>query len=371
MQLTTPSSENLIQITEISKLESEELEKLNSYQELVKDAEIALKNSTDLKVLESLIAQIQDSFSKLSINNQNLYLSSLNILKNRVQELSEIKNSIQNHAEELKQATSVDDINTLQQEAKEVQNLIAFVDNEPLKEKFISDYQNTLKILNDITPPVIEGITDQEIAIQPVNISILDETITNVLLNDEPFDPNQSISDNGDYILEVADQAFNKTIITFQVNIPSNELVSELDSSLDFTLPLKKGYITQNYKGSLHMGVDFSSDDKSEKIYPIAQGEVIYVGTDNYGANIVKIKHEINNQIIYSTYGHMKEVYFQEGQIVSNQDLLGIMGSTGKSSGEHLHLEMSTCDYTENCDYSTYKMNILDPFEFIPYKPKW
>ena len=139
-----------------------------------------------------------------------------------------------------------------------------------------------------------------------------------------------------------------------------------------FRLPMNKGYLTQGYSGKNgHMGVDFGSSNKSEEIYPVASGQVIYVGKDSYGANVVKIVHNVNGTLIFSTYAHMRAVYLKKGQIVTTSTLLGLMGSTGWSTGPHLHLEMTTCDWTYNCTYATYKNSLVNPLSYIPYATRW
>lgn len=139
-----------------------------------------------------------------------------------------------------------------------------------------------------------------------------------------------------------------------------------------FRIPMDHGYLTQGFSGKNgHMGVDFGSTNKSEPIYPVANGLVIYVGVDSYGANVVKIVHNVNGQLIFSTYAHMRAVYFSKGQTVTTADMLGLMGSTGWSTGPHLHLEMTTCDWTYNCTYKTYKNSLVNPYSYIPNVSRW
>lgn len=139
-----------------------------------------------------------------------------------------------------------------------------------------------------------------------------------------------------------------------------------------FRIPMDKGYLTQGFSGKGgHMGVDFGSSNKSQPIYPVANGLVIYVGRDSYGANVVKIVHNVNGQLLFSTYAHMRAVYFYKGQTVTTADCLGLMGSTGWSTGPHLHLEMTTCDWTYNCTYATYKNSLVNPYSYIPYATRW
>ena len=139
-----------------------------------------------------------------------------------------------------------------------------------------------------------------------------------------------------------------------------------------FRIPMDHGYVTQGYVGRYgHMGIDLSSNNKSEPIYPIANGLVIYVGQDKYGANVVKIVHNVNGKLVFSTYAHMRTVYLRKNQTVTTNTRLGLMGSTGWSTGPHLHLEMTTCDWTYNCTYNTYLNSLINPWNYVPKVSRW
>ena len=154
--------------------------------------------------------------------------------------------------------------------------------------------------------------------------------------------------------------------------VTSSGTATNIIGANGFRVPMDHGYLTQGYYGKGgHMGIDLGSSNKSEPIYPVANGLVIYVGRDSYGAHVVKIVHNVNGSLLFSTYAHMREVYFKKNQTVTTGDMLGLMGSTGNSTGPHLHLEMTTCDWTYNCTYSTYKNSLVNPFSYIPKVTKW
>lgn len=109
------------------------------------------------------------------------------------------------------------------------------------------------------------------------------------------------------------------------------------------TLPYKKGFRkTQGYSEK-HTGVDLVGEDKY--IYAIVGGIIDYVGWENpnnkeQGFGLyVRIK---GTDGLYYYYGHLNWVYesLYIGKEVTQGDLLGLEGSTGKSTGSHLHLEI-------------------------------
>ncbi len=90
-----------------------------------------------------------------------------------------------------------------------------------------------------------------------------------------------------------------------------------------------------------HTGIDVDGD-KTDPIYAADDGVVIKVGggwSGGYG-NHVKIDH--GNGVI-TLYAHMSTVSVSPGQTVQKGEVLGMMGTTGRSTGVHLHFEvMST-----------------------------
>ena len=146
-------------------------------------------------------------------------------------------------------------------------------------------------------------------------------------------------------------------------------------STNGFYRPMEYGYITQGYGGyGGHLGVDLSSSNKSIPIYPIASGVVFFKGYDSYGALVVKIKHNYNGKYIYSTYAHMRSFgNISKGQYVSPNTKIGNMGSTGYSTGPHLHLEITTCDWNPGggCTWRKYQRSTINPFSLINIPSRW
>lgn len=109
-----------------------------------------------------------------------------------------------------------------------------------------------------------------------------------------------------------------------------------------------KGIITATFPkypdGTTHSGIDIAGND-GLKIRSSGIGHVIYVGTDissGYG-NYVIIQMDNGTQ---HWFGHMKTTpYVKVGDSVNHQTILGIVGTTGNSSGPHVHWEIRTAPY--------------------------
>ena len=107
--------------------------------------------------------------------------------------------------------------------------------------------------------------------------------------------------------------------------------------------PYKNGYTKTSDFGwrrstnSYHKGVDLVGSG-SKHIYPVNNGTVAWIKriTDGYGNHLL-VDHGGG---IWSLYAHLREIYVNEGQSVNKNTILGVEGSTGHSTGSHLHLEI-------------------------------
>jgi len=96
----------------------------------------------------------------------------------------------------------------------------------------------------------------------------------------------------------------------------------------------------RSYNGSgyyyFHSGLDYFSSMGGD-IYAAAPGKVVFTGPLLLHGNTTLINHGWG---VYSLYAHQSEFLVQEGQQVSAGALIGRVGSTGRSSGPHLHWEV-------------------------------
>jgi murein DD-endopeptidase MepM/ murein hydrolase activator NlpD len=109
-------------------------------------------------------------------------------------------------------------------------------------------------------------------------------------------------------------------------------LVGEAEVSSPF------GYRPDPFLGrpALHPGVDLVQEYGAE-IHATAGGRVVHAGpTGGYG-NMVEIDH---GNGLATRYGHMSEILVEEGQEVKAGAALGRIGTTGRSTGPHLHYEV-------------------------------
>ena len=110
-------------------------------------------------------------------------------------------------------------------------------------------------------------------------------------------------------------------------------------------LPTERGYVTQNPHWG-HVALDIGSPrGSSEPIFPIANGVVSGKYYDPHGALVVTIYHRVNGQDYTSQYAHLSRFAdnLYVGKPVTVNDYIGYMGTTGNSTGVHLHIALADC----------------------------
>lgn len=149
----------------------------------------------------------------------------------------------------------------------------------------------------------------------------------------------------------------NVSLSSDEKNIP-NEKVQEVEfvgtrkieevkqeNKRKWYFPTELGTVSQ-YPSYGHAAYDIISPRGSnEFIFPVANGTISGIYTDNAGALIVTVYHEIDGKQYTSLYAHLSSYAdgLYVGKPVTINDCLGRMGSSGYSTGVHLHLTVLDC----------------------------
>jgi murein DD-endopeptidase MepM/ murein hydrolase activator NlpD len=134
------------------------------------------------------------------------------------------------------------------------------------------------------------------------------------------------------------------------VKSKSPPLVASTPVSADGRIhwPVEAGVISSDYGarwGKMHKGIDIAAD-VGEPVYAVAEGDVIYAGDGLRGyGNVIIIQH---GQHLSSLYAHNSELKVKQGDHVGQGSLIALMGSTGHSTGPHVHFELRQGDVAVN-----------------------
>ena len=144
-----------------------------------------------------------------------------------------------------------------------------------------------------------------------------------------------------------------------RVNTNLNTLVNIFDEKtvdLAYMPSIKptNGYISSPYgvrddpftgKPTMHWGIDIVSA-KGNPVVATADGTVIKRGFDKISGNYIKISHPRTGFV--TVYCHLSEFKAKNGQRVKRGQTIGLVGSTGKSIGPHVHYEVQQDGKSKN-----------------------
>jgi murein DD-endopeptidase MepM/ murein hydrolase activator NlpD len=125
-------------------------------------------------------------------------------------------------------------------------------------------------------------------------------------------------------------QARNSVVARTPSGWPSNNPAAQYSSNF--------GYRRDPFTGAIrhHDGFDISAPIGSA-VLATANGVVKFAGWDEFYGNVAKIDHGNN---VETWYAHMQKLVVHTGQQVRRGDTLGAVGSTGRSTGAHIHYEV-------------------------------
>ena len=192
-------------------------------------------------------------------------------------------------------------------------------------------YQYYEIALND---KIIENVDSIESAQQIVNdIKQMSDNTINLSINKKTTTDIQNLNTNK---LEVA-----KENIIEKLDIDTTQPISVINGVKVATLPVS-GYISSRYgvssriRVSTHTGLDIAAPTGTE-IKVISNGTVTFASWYGSYGYLVKVDH---GNGVETWYAHTSKMYVTKGQKIKAGDTIALVGSTGNSTGAHLHLEI-------------------------------
>ena len=110
-------------------------------------------------------------------------------------------------------------------------------------------------------------------------------------------------------------------------------------------MPIEKGYISSRFgfrrdpftgHKRMHKGIDFAGR-KGTPVNTVGGGVVQFVGRKGGYGNVIEIDHSGG---LVSRYAHLSKIKVKADQVVKKGETIALVGSTGRSTGPHLHLEV-------------------------------
>ena len=219
---------------------------------------------------------------------------------------------------------------------------------------------NPTRIVIDLPGIVYQGPTVRRRVgrgVQAVRVGQVDATTTRMVVE---FSPDVTLNPQ-DLRLK------SKQPGHWTMQLPTSIAAIDLNSVSNFALPVT-GIISSGFgwrvhpisgARKLHKGVDFAAPSGTP-IFAAADGVVTEAGWTNGGyGNIVELRHD-NGAL--TLYAHTNKVYVSKGQTVNKGQAIAEVGSTGNSTGPHLHFEIQPDGRTavDPMDYLQLRQVTLD-----------
>nr|WP_210314795.1 M23 family metallopeptidase [Rhizobium sp. AQ_MP] len=149
----------------------------------------------------------------------------------------------------------------------------------------------------------------------------------------------------GPYLAPQSDRDFNASLNALDAALTRLETVRGTAKRLPFANPAPGQEITSRFGNrpdpffgglAMHAGIDFRAPTGTE-IRSTGAGKVVTASFSGGYGNMVEIDHGLG---LSTRYGHMSRILVSEGDVVEPGQILGLSGSTGRSTGPHLHYEV-------------------------------
>ena len=113
--------------------------------------------------------------------------------------------------------------------------------------------------------------------------------------------------------------------------------LTKITTEISVRFPLEDQAVSQGYH-SFHQAIDLNGQ-KGDPVYPIMDGTVESISYSRFSyGNYIVVNH---GSEIRSLYAHLSKINVSLGETVEKNIVIGEVGSTGFSTGSHLHLEVS------------------------------
>ena len=323
-----------------------------SYHFYTKSGSIINRKDMELTLAKDAYVNLISDFMALHQNVDKI----LNSSKSNTKEIEDYKKKANVFEDKIKQITDSTEIVSGDEldKKKEISEVLlqrdVIVSERDELRKQVDKMEDTLKEIKNAQLDVFEKLQ----VISSKEVENLRKTFNDINASLKPhglyFNPlaNKKESKGGLYIPEKSgldDKRFNDRITAIYKNVDDYEYYKTVMKKLPLGKPVWSYWVTSHYgtrsdpfKGSKarHKGVDLASRT-GNKIQIKAPGKVIKAEFSSGYGNLVVVDHGNGFQ---TKYAHLNKMYVHKGQTVRLNEVIGEVGTTGRSTGPHLHYEV-------------------------------
>ncbi|MBD5405530.1 peptidoglycan DD-metalloendopeptidase family protein [bacterium] len=354
---------------------------------LIQDARKKFNRTVvDIKAYRDIIESINDKIETsqkniVSLLEKNENISKLdkdNLIKNQLLLSTELKyvNSSLNDFTKGITWSSVDTKDPIYKTTKnELEKNVVLNENIFLKERN-SKLENSLNDMRELQTNLIDKvmlladnkIDDIEKTLSKIDIVLSQVNLKNrnTLIKKVKAENNEGLG--GKYIplkdIELSDEELNEKFKNANIRVNLWEGLSKAKNMLPLGAPVKTRIRITSPFGvrsdpflktpAMHTGIDFGGK-MGTPLYATASGKVIQAGPrGDYGLAV-----EVDHGLGFSTlYAHLSKVNVEKGDVIDEGTKVGLAGSTGRSTGVHLHYELR------------HNKRALNPYAFVKVENK-
>lgn len=317
---------------------------------------ISSKNS-EIKNLQAM-----NSYFKSEFDNMNTKLEKINqyfsiVEKNKSKNTEQKNNKIINIIKKITNKEEQENLNQLTQ----INDQITKIENNISSR--ISKIEGAIQLtgLSFKKPNESKGLPDKKGQITNSQVTEISFNESNILIKNQGG-PLLEDEDNKASFGKLNQKQINKFLDAeaknFKNEIDKLIFLEKIISYIPTSIPMRNHYISSGFGSrfdpitgntATHQGLDFVGR-KNEPIFSANDGTVIFAGYFGDYGNAVDISHGLG---ITTRYAHLSKIVITNGQKITKGQIIGYQGSTGRSTGDHLHYEVR------------YKNTPLNPRKFL------
>lgn len=305
------------------------------------DVTQATETTPQIKAQESTIVALEKQVTENQ--NQQVTLEEENKTLNSEQEIIEKEIVALNDD----QAQLQEQLMTKEERLRVVAAIQGVMSGANLSGYSIKNHENEIKTLKEKMATLEATIADKETTLSQLEADVATNTTEKETLTQAIGTLTETLADEKATLETLKEEQVIAEEKAKAAEAKAKQLADKL-AVTGFLSPLKGalnvsssfGYRADptGYSGNMHDGIDYTGN-QGEAILAARYGTVVEAGNHWSAGNYAIIQHDNG---YYTYYMHMTDVYVTVGQSVTTLEQIGTMGTTGNSTGVHLHFGIAT-----------------------------
>ena len=305
------------------------------------DVTQATETTPQIKTQESTIIALEKQVTENQ--NQQVTLEEENKILNSEQEIIEKEIVALNND----QAQLQEQLMTKEEWLRVVAAIQGVMSGTNLSGYSIKNHENEIKTLKEKMTTLEATIAEKETTLSQLEADVTTNTTEKETLVEEFETLTEMLADEKETLETLKEEQAIAEEKAKAAEAKAKQLADKL-AVTGFLSPLKGalnvsssfGYRADptGYSGNMHDGIDYTGN-QGEAILAARYGTVVEAGNHWSAGNYAIIQHDNG---YYTYYMHMTDVYVTVGQSVTTLEQIGTMGTTGNSTGVHLHFGIAT-----------------------------